>query len=337
MPIKFIEQFDHITPVEKHVAYLICDHSSPCVNHSLEEFSGSDLVDVIQKINSRSLQRAHDMHRFRVAARRAARISRYRVKVRDEYISDSVDLIHALVEQNIDLEQAKQEVERRHREHRREIKAFFERLLMVSEREYWGYNFPTLPTRYGQAKAPMFKTIRNNEEFLPEGLRQTLQKRSVRRWMMAFAASEFRGGWDRWCVPQCYLCGERLSDLYTEENIDDIVPTSKGGKMDFFNLALAHKACNYEKRDMDAHDYIVDKKWSKNKSNCSMCLKLLPRDEMVRCTPPKWYMDRFRVLLDTHFRFCADCYPRRGSKKLCVCEDPDHHVEPTSQVWDSNA
>lgn len=329
MSIKFSNRQTDLDPAQIYLAHFPCDHHPPCVGPSLEELSGSDLDDAAVKISKARVHRAHDMLVFRTRARAAARAARFqRILIgklraaRDEFS----ETIVALYEQKSDIKRELEQLEQKDIEWYegvyQDVDAFFDRLLEIIHLEYWGHTFPTMPWEDGKKAFPLIAMLKRKDP-----LRKSLEGK--RDWMRGFANSEFLGGWDRWCVPQCYLCGEKLSDLYTEEDVEHIIPTSKGGRSEFYNLALAHKTCNNDKADMDAGDYMATRRWAKDKTNCSMCLKLLPRDELVYCTPPRWYSDRFRVLGNRDFRFCADCYPRKGAKKLCVCENPDNHIEPT--------
>ena len=55
--------------------------------------------------------------------------------------------------------------------------------------------------------------------------------------------------------PTCILCGEKITnakDLTTEH----LLPKSKGGSSDDYNIYPAHAACNWRKGDMTLVEWI---------------------------------------------------------------------------------
>ena len=59
-------------------------------------------------------------------------------------------------------------------------------------------------------------------------------------------------------IPQrhllCYLCGELILDQ-REFSLDHVIPKSKGGATEIWNLYPAHKYCNECKADIKLADF----------------------------------------------------------------------------------
>ena len=156
------------------------------------------------------------------------------------------------------------------------------------------------------------------------------KSRAVRRWMRAFDNSETGVKyWDRWCVPICYLCGERLGDFYTDVDVDHIKPKSGFADLkqadETSNLALTHRHCNNTKKDASVHEEFWRKREGEGegKDNCSSCQKLVPVNRLDYCTPPYIYRYHMRIG-DAFIRYCDDCRLQFGD--VCVCETPEQHV-----------
>lgn len=173
-----------------------------------------------------------------------------------------------------------------------------------------------------------------DEQRLQHYLRLVMERikgRSIRRWMKAFDNSEMGVAyWDRWCVPVCYLCGERLGDFYTDVDVDHIKPesgfTDRKQADEMSNLALTHRRCNNAKKDDSSHEEFRRQREGKGegKDNCSSCQKLVPIKRLDYCTPPRMYSRHYRPIGGEFIRYCDDCRLQRGD--VCVCETPARHV-----------
>ena len=308
--------------------HLPCKYQTPCNPPSwseVETLGGEELKAVIDLA---IFHAALDMLKFRTNARLMDRALEERQSLLDELSEFVTNRRLAVNAEDITIEEAVAEVEEKASTQSRNVIEFMEtKLLMFADMEYWGYIFPELPIREGETRIALIQTQ-------PKGSKvwRTSGGTLMRK---AFHNSALSGGWDRWCVPECYLCGERLDYLHDDINVDHIKPKSKGGTSEFYNLALTHKSCNTAKGDLSAGEYMLKTKWAEDKANCSGCRKLLRRDEMECCVPSRKWSDKVRQMSQPFYYYCADCLSRRKwqqpSARLCVCENPDHHNNPPAQ------
>lgn len=313
-------------------AHLPCKYQPPCNPPSRSEFEslgGMELDAAGEEINSAALHASRDMLVFRTRARLMGRVAEESQSIRDEIITLGVDMIADVNAGDATVEEAVAAVEEKASTLvRNSIEFVHTKLLMFAYLEYWGYTFPELPVREGKTRIALIQTQSKKSEIWSVSGDPLIGK--------AFHNSAWRGGWDRWCVPECYLCGERLDYLRDDINIDHITPKSKGGTSESYNLALTHKSCNTAKGDLSASEYLSKNKWATDKANCSGCRKLLPRDEMECCVPPREWSKKVLPLRQPFYYYCADCLSRlkwqKPSSRLCVCENPaDHNKPPT--LW----
>ena len=322
---------DPLIPIRAH---LPCKYPTPCNPPSRSEFEslgGMALDAAVEEINLANLHAKNDMLKFRTQARLMRRIEKECQSLFDEVIEFGVNALLAVNAGDATVEEAiatfKEKADTRARN---AIEFVQTKLLMFAHLEYWSNTFPEIPVREGKTRIALIQGQSKSSEIWSTSGDPLIGK--------AFHNSEWRGGWDRWCVPECYLCGqrldcgERLDYLHDDINIDHITPKSKGGTNEFYNLALTHKSCNTAKGDLSAGEYMMKTKWAKDKTNCSRCRKLLPRDEMECCVPPRKWSDKVRQMSQPFYYYCADCLIQRKwqqpSSRLCVCENPDHHNNP---------
>ena len=319
---------DPFIPIRAH---LPCKYPTPCNPPSRSEFEnlgGMALDAAAEEINLAMLHAARDMLVFRTRARLMGRALEERQSLLDELIEFGANRMLAVNAGDITIEEAVAEFEEKASTQSRNIIELMEtKLLMFARMEYWGYTFPELPVREGKTRIALIQTQPKESEVWRISGDALLRK--------AFHNSEWRGSWDRWCVPECYLCGKRLDYLSDDINIDHITPKSKGGTSESFNIALTHKSCNTAKGDLSAREYMLKTKWAKDKANCSGCRKLLRRDEMECCVPSREWSKKVLPLRQPFYYYCAACLSRRKwqqpSSRLCVCENPDHHNNPPAQ------
>lgn len=310
-------------------AHLPCKYQPPCNPPSwseVETLGGVELDAAVKEINLANLHADHDMLVFRTRARLIGRMAKENQSLFDELI-EFVNEMLAVNVGNMTAEEAVVAADEKASTRVRKAIEFFQPELRIAHMEYWGHTFPELPIRDGKTRISLLQTQpKESEVWIFAG--DALQRK-------AFHNVAWRGGWDRWCVPECYLCGQRLDYLHDDINIDHITPKSKGGTNNFYNLALTHKSCNTAKGDLSASEYLSKNRWTKDKANCSGCRKLLPRDEMECCVPPRKWSDKVRQIRQAYYYYCADCLSRRKwqkpSARLCVCENPDHHNNPPTQ------
>ena len=313
-------------------AHLPCEYNTPCNPPSrseVETLGGEELDAALNKVIFAAFHALHNMLKFQTQARFMRGFIRERESLFSELMDVAVDGIAAFHAGEFSLEDALTDLDEK-ASARSEI--FLERLQKiqgVAHMEYWGYTFPGLPVREGKTRLALVQPLNSQKK---EEIRNTLGSRLQRK---AFPNSIWKGDWDRWCVPECYLCGQRLDYLSDIYDVDHIVPESKGGTSDSYNLLPVHRSCNADKGDMPASEYMRKTRWAKDKANCSGCRKLLPSDEMECCVPSRKWSDKVRQLRQPFYYYCADCLSRRKwqqpSSRLCVCESPDHHNNPPAQ------
>ena len=57
----------------------------------------------------------------------------------------------------------------------------------------------------------------------------------------------------------CYLCSTPI--VFGDDQLEHLVPLSRGGRNNIDNLDIAHKSCNCSKKDKTPEEYAERKPW----------------------------------------------------------------------------
>lgn len=52
----------------------------------------------------------------------------------------------------------------------------------------------------------------------------------------------------------CYLCGKQMTN--SQMTLDHVLPLSRGGKNEIFNLRITHEICNVKKGNLTLRDFV---------------------------------------------------------------------------------
>lgn len=56
--------------------------------------------------------------------------------------------------------------------------------------------------------------------------------------------------------PKCFLCGKEITRV-KDLTMEHVVPKSRGGSLEDYNIYPAHTWCNWEKGNMTLSEYVI--------------------------------------------------------------------------------